>query len=384
MNTMDTRTDSSKNRKPAAATWSSRRRLALSLSAALVALGGVSLAHAFGEFPAKVPVPANNPMTPEKIALGKQLYFDPRISLSGTVSCDTCHNVASNGTDNLPHSFGVFGRVDVPRNTPTVFNAAFNTVQFWDGRANSLEAQAKGPITNPVEMGMPNGEAVVKRLQQIPGYQKEFAQVFGGKDPITFDNVAAAIATYERTLITPDSPYDRYVKGDKKALNASATAGMGLFKSMGCDTCHAGPMFDNPGTPMGTGFFQKFPLQPTNPQCASYEQKYQFMKDPGRFDVTHNPADKYYYKVPGLRNVALTAPYFHNGSVQTLPEAVRVMAACQLGKSLSDEQVKDVVAFLDSLTGKFPKETLPRLPQTPNTTILMGVPQLEKAAAQNK
>ncbi|MHB1619153.1 MAG: cytochrome-c peroxidase [Sulfuricella sp.] len=384
MNKMDTRTESSKNRKPAAATRDSRRRLALGLSAGLVALGGFSLAQAFGEFPAKVPVPANNPMTPEKIALGKQLYFDPRISLSGTESCDTCHNVASNGTDNLGHSFGVFGKVDVPRNTPTVFNAAFNTVQFWDGRANSLEAQAKGPITNPVEMGMPNGEAVVKRLQQIPGYQKEFAQVFGGKDPITFDNVAVAIATYERTLITPDSPYDRYVKGDKEAFNATATTGMGLFKSLGCDTCHAGPMFDNPGTPMGTGFFQKFPIQPKNPQCAKYEQKYQFMKDPGRFGVTHNPADKYFYKVPGLRNVALTAPYFHNGSVQTLPQAVRVMAACQLDKSLNDEQVKDVVAFLDSLTGKFPKETLPHLLQTPNTSILMDVPHLEKAAAQKK
>lgn len=240
-----------------------------------------------------------------------------------------------------------------------------------------------GPIQNPVEMDM-HPKLVVERLEQIPGYREEFAQVFGGKDPITMGNVVKAIASYERTLITPDSPYDQYVKGDKKALDASATAGMGLFKSMGCATCHAGPMFDNPGTPMGTGFFQKFPLQPANPQCAKYEQKYQFMKDPGRFDVTHNPADKYYYKVPGLRNVALTAPYFHNGSVQTLPQAVRVMAACQLGKDLNDEQVKDVVAFLDSLTGKFPKETLPRLPQTPNTTILMGVPQLEKAAAQKK
>lgn len=383
MNTMDTHTDASKNPKPAAATRSPRRRLALGLGAALVGFGGVSLAHAFGEFPAKVPVPADNPMTPEKIALGKQLYFDPRISLSGAESCDTCHQVASNGTDNLPLSFGVFGRVDAPRNTPSVYNAAFNTVQFWDGRANSLEEQAMGPIQNPVEMDM-HPKLVVERLEQIPGYREEFARVFGGKDPITMGNVVKAIASYERTLITPDSPYDQYVKGDKKALDASATAGMGLFKSMGCATCHAGPMFDNPGTPMGTGFFQKFPLQPANPQCAKYEQKYQFMKDPGRFDVTHNPADKYYYKVPGLRNVALTAPYFHNGSVQTLPQAVRVMAACQLGKDLNDEQVKDVVAFLDSLTGKFPKETLPRLPQTPNTTILMGVPQLEKAAAQKK
>ncbi|HET9113958.1 MAG TPA: cytochrome-c peroxidase [Burkholderiales bacterium] len=328
----------------------------------------------------KVPVPADNPMTPEKIELGKQLYFDPRISLSGAVSCNSCHNVTSNGTDNLPLSFGVFGRVDVPRNSPTVFNAAFNTVQFWDGRAKSLEEQAQGPIQNHIEMGMPSGIAVVDRLEQIPGYREEFARVFGAKKPLTFNHVVEAIATYERTLITPDSPYDQYMAGNKKALDPSAIAGMKLVETTGCETCHAGPMFDNSGTPMGTGFYQKFPSQPDYDQCAKYIAQYKLKGDEGRFKVTHKATDKNMFKVPTWRNVALTAPYFNYGTVQTLPEAVKVMAACQLRKKLTDKEVTDIVAFLNSLTGKFPKQTLPELPQTPDTTILMGVPALTKAA----
>lgn len=351
------------------------------LISTLLLAGSASFAQAAStyEFP-QVPVPADNPMTPAKIALGKQIYFDPRMSLSGTVSCDTCHNVASNGTDNLPLSFGVFGRVDVPRNTPTVFNAAFNTVQFWDGRAASLEEQAKGPIQNPVEMGMPSGDAVVARLKKIPGYQKEFAQVFGGNDPITFDHVAAAIATFERTLITPDSPYDQYMKGNKKALDPSAVAGMKLAGSLGCEACHAGVMFDNGGTAMGTGAYQKFPAQPDNATCAKYVAQYHLSGDEGRFNVTHNPADKQMFKVPTWRNVALTAPYFNYGTVGSLPEAVRVMAACQLNTTLSDKDVHDIVAFLNSLTGKFPKMDLPRLPETLDGTLLMDVPDLAKAA----
>ncbi|MDD3760928.1 MAG: cytochrome-c peroxidase [Acidithiobacillus sp.] len=336
------------------------------------------LAVADGEFPAKVPVPANNPMTPAKIELGKQLYFDPRISLSGTVSCNSCHMVQSNGSDNLPLSFGVFGRVDVPRNTPTVYNAAFNTVQFWDGRASSLEEQAKGPILNPVEMGMPNAQAVVDVLRKIPGYHAQFTQVFGGKEPITFDHAVEAIASFERTLVTPDSPYDRFVKGDKKALDVTAQEGLKLFNSVGCGTCHAGPMFDNPGLPMGEGFYQKFPAQPQNTACAKYVQKYHLHGDLGRYDVTHKDADKERFRVPGLRNVALTAPYFNYGTVPTLQEAVRVMAACELGKTLTDTQTKQIVAFLNSLTGKFPQVTLPHLPQTPDSTLLMKVADMAK------
>lgn len=331
-------------------------------------------------FPAKVPVPADNPMTPQKVALGKQLYFDPRLSLSGDFSCDTCHRVMGNGSDGLPLSFGVMGRVDVPRHTPTVYNAAFNTVQFWDGRAKSLEDQAKGPLMNPVEMGMPNAKAIVDRLEQIPGYRKAFAQVFGKDDSITLEHVVQAIATYERTLVTPGSAYDRYMSGDKRALSAQAVAGLGEIKSIGCESCHAGMMFDNPGTKMGTGFFQKFPLQAHNQECVAYVHKYGLDKDPGRFNVTKNPADEHDFKVPSLRNVAMRAPYFHNGSVASLPTAVRIMAACQLGKSLSDKQVHDIVAFLNDLTGKYPKQTMPRLPQTPDGTELMQVAKLETAS----
>jgi len=341
---------------------------------------GAPTALAFGAFPPIVPVPADNPMTPAKIALGKQLFFDPRLSISGAISCDTCHNVASNGTDNLPLSFGVFGRVDTPVNAPTVFNAAFNTVQFWDGRAASLEAQAKGPITSRNEMGMPNGTAVVKRLDKIPGYRREFGRVFGGTNAITFNRVTDAIATYERTLIIPDSPYDRFVKGDQSALSRSAVTGMVLVRSMGCTTCHAGPMFDNPGVPMGTGWYQKFPKNPQYGVCAMYIAKYHLKGNLGRFLITHNPAQIDFFKVPGWRNVALTAPYFSYGTVKTLPNAVRVEAACQLEETVSTRQVDAIVAFLDSLTGVFPQEILPHLPETPNTTILMGVPRLTRIA----
>ena len=364
-----------------------RHRLtaARAVLAAAIGFGGIAVAFAFGgEFPSKVPVPANNPMTPQKISLGKQLFFDPRLSLTGDVSCETCHNVMGNGSDGLPLSFGVLGRVDIPRHAPSVFNAAFNTVQFWDGRADSLEAQAKGPILNHVEMGMPNAADLVKRLQKIPGYRDEFRKVFGDKDPITFDHVVQAIATYERTLVTPDSPYDRYVKGDKAALSSSAIEGMKTIRSFGCESCHAGPMFDNPGTPMGTGWFQKFPVQPHNPVCAKYVQKYHLMDDPGRFDVTHKAVDMHVFKVPSWRNVALEAPYFQNGSVRTLQTAVRVMAACQLGLTVTNKQVSDIVSFLDSLTGKFPKETMPTLPETPNTTIMMNVSRLQKVAVENE
>ncbi len=244
------------------------RMLMSAIMTGILTVSGAKGAWAFGAFPSHVPVPADNPTTPAKIALGKELFFDPRISLSGTVSCDSCHNLAGNGTDNLAHSFGIFGRLSLPRNAPTVFNAAFNTVQFWDGRAKSLEQQVAAPPLNPAEMGMPSKQAVVDRLRRIPGYRKQFAAVFGAKNAVTFQHVEYAIATFERTLITPNSAYDRYVNGDRSALSADALKGMALFRSTGCSACHAGPLFDNPGTPMGTGWYQKFPAQPTYPPPA--------------------------------------------------------------------------------------------------------------------
>jgi len=309
------------------------------------------------KFPDKVQVPDDNPMTPEKIELGKKLFFDPRLSKNNKVSCNSCHNVMKFGDERLPRSPGHEGKLG-GRNSPTVFNSAFHSVQFWDGRAPSLEEQAKGPIINPLEMGMANHDAVCEIVDKVPSYHQEFEKVFGsGK--ITIDRMVKATAAYERTLITPNSPYDKFINGDKKALNESAQRGWRLVGTVGCTTCHSGPMFDGPPMPMGTGFYQKFPLI----AGSDYEKKYHLTKDEGRFEATKNAADKHMFRVPSWRNVARTAPYFHNGEVQTLDEAVRVMAKTQLGKTLKPQEVKDIVAFLTSLNGEIPKQTLPQLPK---------------------
>lgn len=315
--------------------------------------------------PPQVPVPQDNPQTAAKVELGKQLYFDPRISLTGTVSCNSCHNLMSNGTDNRPVSAGAHGKLG-ERNAPTVFNAAFRSVQFWDGRAASLEEQAKGPQTNPVEMGMPSGDAVVERIRNIPGYRQQFEKVFGGNQPVSFDHIAQAIASFERTLVTHDSPYDRFMAGDNDALSPAAKRGRKLMDTVGCSSCHSGPQFNGPAQPMGAGFYMKFPLNPDTP----YVNKYDLAADAGRSVVTDKESDRQMFVVQSLRNVEVTAPYFHNGSVKSLDEAVRVMAQTQLDRKLNGSQVQDIVAFLDSLTGEFPRVTLPRLPETPNTTLL--------------
>lgn len=324
-----------------------------------------SSALLWAQMPSHVPIPKDNPQTSAKVELGKQLFFDPRISITGTVSCNSCHNVMSNGTDNRPVSLGAHGKPG-DRNAPTVFNAAYRSVQFWDGRAASLEEQAKGPPMNPVEMGMPSAEAIVDRIQAIPGYRRQFAEVFGGSQPVTFDHIAQAIASFERTLITPGSPYDRYLGGDKGALSPAAQRGLKLMESEGCTSCHSGPMFNGPEQAMGTGFYMKFPLFSDN----DYVNQYSLAEDRGRHEVTRQVQDQHLFVVPILRNVQVTAPYFHNGSVKTLDEAVRVMAKTELNKTLTGNEVEDIVAFLDSLTGEFPVIALPRLPETPNRTIL--------------
>lgn len=322
----------------------------------------ITSALALDVLPDAPSVPADNAMSPAKIVLGKQLYFDKRLSKTNTVSCNTCHAVdkpRASGTDNLPVSLGVDGQKG-GRNSPTVLNAAFQSVQFWDGRAASLEEQAKGPLVNPVEMAMENHDTVVLRIAKYQGYQKQFAEVFGGASPVNIDNAAKAIAAYERTLITPDSPHDRYMKGDKKAMSPSAIRGMGLVTSVGCIACHGGPNFSGPTLPIGQGFFQKFPTMPG----TEYEKKYDLAKDLGRYDHTKKDEDKNMWRVPTWRNVELTAPYFHNGSVRSLDEAVRVMAKTQLNRDLKKYEVADIVAFLKSLTGKLPKQAAPKLPES--------------------
>lgn len=311
----------------------------------------VFAAAAFADaLPKKAPVPKENPMAPVKVALGKQLYFDPRLSKDNSVSCNSCHNVMGSGTDNLRFSKGVGGK-EGGRNSPTVWNAAFMSVQFWDGRAATLEEQAKGPLVNPVEMAMESLDAVVEKVKGIAEYKGQFEKVFGKDNPITIDHLAQAIAAYERTLITPNSPYDRFKSGNKDAMSPSAQRGMKLVQTVGCLTCHNGPNFAGPKMPIGQGNYKKFPTLPG----TDFEKKYDLAKDLGRYEVTKKDEDKNMWRVPTWRNVALTAPYFHNGSVEKLDEAVRVMAKTQLNKDLQDNEVSDIVNFLNSLTGVHPE-----------------------------
>ncbi|MDH5229485.1 MAG: cytochrome-c peroxidase [Gammaproteobacteria bacterium] len=334
-------------------------------SFALTSIAMSFTAQAFEPLPANPPIPADNPMTAAKIELGKQLFFDPRLSIDGTISCNSCHNVMSSGTDNRSVSVGVAGAKG-GRSAPTVWNAAFLSAQFWDGRAATLEDQAKGPILAHVEMAMPSADAAVKRIKSIPGYVQSFKAVFAGEDPVTYDNMAKAIATYERTLITPNSPFDRYMRGDKTAMTDQAVRGMKTAESVGCTSCHNGPNFSGPALPAGTPFLQKFPTY----SGSSYEKKYDLASDLGRYGVTKDASDKNMWRVPTWRNVAITAPYFHNGKVETLSEAIRVMAKTQLNKDLSNKQVADIEAFLHSLTGEFPVQTFPRLPDYAFSSIV--------------
>jgi cytochrome c peroxidase len=336
---------------------------------AMLAAGfGLSLsvqAAQWEALPESAPIPADNPQSEAKIELGKVLFFDPRISSTGTVSCNSCHNVMEGGDDSRPNSFGIHGKQG-GRSAPTVWNAAFLSVQFWDGRAATLEEQAVGPVANPIEMGMASVDVALDRIKQIPEYIAMFKAAFGDDAEINSDTFAKAVAAYERTLITPNTPYDKFVKGDKSALTEQQQNGMKLFAETGCTTCHNGANFSGPQLEMGQGFFMKFPTFADN----DYVSKYQFMDDTGRHDATKNDADKHMWRVPTLRNIALTAPYFHNGAVATLDEAVRVMAKTQLNKDLSDAEVADITAFLEALTGEFPAQTMPRLPVLSGKTII--------------
>ncbi len=341
-------------------------KYSLLLASAAAALLASSIVSA-DTLPSIVPAPADNPTTPEKVELGKQLFFDPRLSVDGTVSCNSCHNIMSSGTDNRPTSVGIDGQRG-GRSAPTVWNAAFLSAQFWDGRAATLEEQAKGPPLNPIEMGMPSEAAVVERLNSIPGYVEQFKLAFGGKDAVSYDNMAKAIASFERTLITANSNYDRFLAGEKTAMSEQAQRGKKVFEQSGCNACHSGGNFAGPELPIGEGFYQKFPAI-----ASDYDHKYKLSEDKGRFEVTKDRADMNKWRVPSLRNIALTAPYFHNGSVETLDEAVRVMAKTQLGLDINDQDVDDVVAFLQSLNGEFPDISMPRLPDTINSSQVGGM-----------
>jgi len=304
----------------------------------------------FSPLPATADNP-ENPITPEKVALGKALYFDNRLSKEGNISCNSCHNLNTYGVDNKPTSPGDGGSFG-DRNSPTVLNAAFHFAQFWDGRAVDVEEQAGGPILNPIEMSMPDQEFVIKRLGEIKGYKALFAAAYPNiVEPINYKNIQKAIAVFERKLITP-ARFDEYLAGNENALTDQEKEGLLTFMNTGCTACHSGAV-------MGGAMYQKFGL------AGNYWDFTKSKKiDNGRFLVTKNEADKYAFKVPSLRNVEKTHPFFHDGSISDLNDAVKIIAKLQLNKDLTDQEVQDIVAFLKTLTGKVPKDlaTPPQLP----------------------
>jgi cytochrome c peroxidase len=297
------------------------------------------------------PLPAemtseSNPLTEDKITLGRMLYFDTRLSKNHDISCNTCHLLDSFGVDGKATSPGHKGQLGV-RNSPTVYNAAFHVAQFWDGREPDVEAQAKGPVLNPVEMAMPSEEATVAVLKSIPGYVDAFGAAFEGDDPVTYDNMAAAIGAFERKLVTPDR-FDKYLAGDGGAITPEERAGLDEFVSSGCITCHM-------GMGLGGALYQKLGL------VEPYETT-----DTGRHEVTGNDADKYFFKVPSLRNITKTGPYLHDGSVADLGETIKLMAKYELGRELTDEQTASMITFFGALEGTPDAEYIkePALPQS--------------------
>jgi cytochrome c peroxidase len=270
--------------------------------------------------------------------LGAKLFNDKRLSADGTIACSSCHDLANGGDDGRARSVGVAGRTGVI-NAPSVFNSSLNFVQFWDGRAKTLEEQIEGPITHPSEMGT-SWNDVVAKLKRDPDYARGFAQY---SDGITAANVRSSIATFERTLLTHDAPFDRWLGGDKGALSAEQKAGYALFKSVGCVACHQ-------GRNVGGNMFQRFGV------LGDYFKDRGNVTDAdhGRYNVTRDESDRFVFRVPSLRNVEHTAPYFHDGSAQTLTQAVQTMVKYQLGRKLSDSQIASIVEFLKSLSGRAP------------------------------
>ncbi len=299
-----------------------------------------------------VPIPANNPQTDEKVRLGQQLYFDTRLSADNSVSCATCHSSETAWANHHPTDTGIRGQVG-GRNSGTILDSAYLRYQFWDGRAGSLEEQALGPIANPIEMGE-TLENVVRKLNGITGYRQQFELVFG--TGVTTDGIAKAIAAFERTVISGPSPYDTYLMGDRNAMPPAAVRGMNLFNGKAhCSSCHSGPVFsDQSFHNLGVGMAKPNP-------------------DVGRVKITGNPADWGRFKTPGLRNIALTAPYLHDGSEQTLAEVVnfynrggvpnRNLDPLMLPLNLTDREKADLVTFLEALTGTMPDIKAPQLPE---------------------
>jgi cytochrome c peroxidase len=295
----------------------------------------------FEILPSVPPIPGDNSMTPEKIALGNKLFFEPRISASGIISCATCHNPALGWTDRISLAVGHAGQVG-ERNTPTVLNSAFFEAQFWDGRAATLEEQALGPIEADIEMAMPLREAL-DRIRGFDIYQDLFEAAFPEQDgdPITEENVARSLAAFQRTLNTPNAPLDRWLAGDEAAMTEQQKRGMRSFVERGCLSCHSGPALTD-------SMFHQIQVPGST--------------DEGRYLVTGEEWDRHAFKTPTLRNVALTYPYFNNGSVYELSHAIEIMAEEMLGLELEEDEVADLEAFMHALTGDMPDVRIPSLP----------------------
>jgi cytochrome c peroxidase len=325
--------------------------LALAVQPVLADAVSDSFLMMFKALPTEAPS-ADNELTEAKINLGRMLYYENRLSKGEKLSCNSCHMLDKYGQDNLPFSPGHEGKVG-GRSSPSTYNAAIHIAQFWDGRAPSVEEQAKGPVLNPGEMGMPSADFVVEVLKSIPGYVEAFKAAFPGEaDPITYNNFGKAVGAFERKLVTP-SRWDDYLKGNKEALTAEETKGFETFAKAGCVTCHNGPA-------VGGMMYQKLGLVKAWPE----------LKDQGRFEATKVETDKFYFKVPSLRNISETGPYLHDGSVKTLEEMVSKMGEYQLGKSLTSEETASIVTFLKSLKGEIPADYIakPKLPESgPNT-----------------
>jgi cytochrome c peroxidase len=317
----------------------------------------------FQPIPSMVPSVQGNPVTREKIDLGRMLFFDPRLSASGVLSCNSCHNLAMGGADNVETSIG-HGWQRGNRNSPTVLNAVFNVAQFWDGRAADLRSQATGPIQASVEMAA-TPQFVMSVLGSIPEYRERFTRAFPGEQtPLSFENLAKAIEAYEATLITPNSRFDQYLEGNRNILTEQEKRGLRLFVDTGCAACHAG---------VNLGGQEYYPFGVVERPGADLLPP----DDRGRVAVTRTATDEYVFRAVPLRNVALTAPYFHTGRVWDLRQAVAVMGVSQLGQELKPDEVDAITAFLGTLTGEQPRVELPILPpsttQTPRPTA--AVPQ---------
>ena len=310
----------------------------------------------FAPLPDSAP-PKTGALTEDRIALGRMLYYDPRLSKNQKISCNSCHQLSKFGVDNETTSEGHKGQRG-DRNSPTVYNAACEFVQFWDGRAADVEEQASGPVMNPVEMAMASEKQVATVLRSMPEYVALFDKAFPGeKDPVKLANVAIAIGSFERKLMTP-SRWDKFLKGDQNALTEQEKMGLNAFTDAGCTACHSGVL-------LGGSLYQKLGAVKPYPDSS----------DPGRAKVTKNDSDRGFFKVPSLRNVEKTGPYFHNGKVTTLEEAVAQMANYQLGKHLGPDESQQIVAFLKALTGEIPADYI-KAPELPRSTAATPKPML--------